>query len=139
MGGAEANMTDKRDHPRLEVVLHRDENRVRVACQSTERRRTQILDWADHVWISQEQRRKEHAKDDGHDPATNKSLNSFLGRQLDKRSLAPEEAENVRPDIVGNDERDGQEEPDQTLKDIVDNEVTLADNQQERHMGPCKL
>ena len=85
------------------------------------------------------ERTYEHAKDDGHDPATNKSLDSFLGRQLDKGSLAPEESENVRPDIVGNDERDGQEEPDQTFKDVVDNEVRLADNQQERHMGPCKL
>ena len=54
MGGAEANMTDERDHPRLKVVLHGNEDWVGVACQSTERRRTQILDWADHVWVSQE-------------------------------------------------------------------------------------
>lgn len=81
----------------------------------------------------------EHAKDNGHEPATNESFNSLLRRQLDKGSSAHKESENVCPDIVGNDQRRGKEEPDQTLKDVVDNEMTLADDQQKRHMGPCKL
>lgn len=58
MGSAEASMTNERDHPRLEIVLHGDKDWVGVAGQPTERGCTQILDWADHVWISQEQRGK---------------------------------------------------------------------------------
>lgn len=85
------------------------------------------------------ERTHQHAKDDGHDPTTNESLDGFLGRQLDQGGLTHKESENVRPNVVSNDQRNGQKEPNKSLKDVVDNKVTLTDDQQERHVSPCKL
>lgn len=81
----------------------------------------------------------QHAKEDCHDPSSDKSFDSLLGGQLDQRSLAPEESKDVGPNVVGNHQGGRQEEPDQTLKDVVDDEVTLADDKQEGHVGPSKL
>jgi hypothetical protein len=80
-----------------------------------------------------------HAKDNCHEPSTNKTFNSLLGGQLDQGCSAHKEAENVGPNIVSNDKCGGQEEPDQALKDVVDNEMALTNDQQKRHVSPCKL
>jgi hypothetical protein len=81
----------------------------------------------------------QHAKDNGHDPATNEPLDRLLGRKFDQRRFAPEEPKDVGPDIVSNDKGTWEEKPDETLKDVVDDKMALANDQQQRHVCPCEL
>ncbi len=67
------------------------------------------------------------------------NLPGFLGRQLDERSPAEEEAEDVRHAVVADDHGGGQNHPDHAAVQVLHHEVRLHHNQQQRKMRPAKL
>ena len=83
--------------------------------------------------------RDDAADHDCRDSATDESLPRLLRRQLDQRSFAEEEAKQVRHDVVRHDHRDGNHEPDQSFKHVLDNEIGLRHDDQQRHVCPREL
>ena len=67
------------------------------------------------------------------------TFNGLLGADLDQLRTAESDTADVREDIVGDDQADGQEEPDHAFKDVVHDEVCLHDNQVESHVSPSEL
>lgn len=89
-----------------------------------ERGRTYI-DWADEVLVAHEYIRHSEAKEYCQDPGSDKPLDCLLWGKLDQLRAAECDAANVSEDIVRNDQRSRQEEPDHALKDVVHNEMRL--------------
>lgn len=116
-----------------------DEDWVDSALQSGHNIGTQICHRANEVLILHENVGHEIAKDDGADPCSNETLNGLLWRELDKLRATECNTANICKDVVRNDERCGQEEPDHALKDVVHDEMSLHDNQVQRHVSPSKL
>jgi hypothetical protein len=61
----------------------------------------------------------EDGEDDGADERADEALDRLLGRELDQGRLAERHAADVRPDVVADDQRGGQEEPDHALGKTV--------------------
>lgn len=70
--------------------------------------------------------------------ATYEPFPGLLGRQLDEGRPAEVKAAQVRHAVVNDDHRHGENEPDQPVIDVLNHEVTLRDNDKERHMCPRK-
>lgn len=96
------------------------------------------IDRADEVLVPHKQVRQAIAEKDGEDPCADKTLNRLLGRKLDELRASKRNAADISEDIVGNDERGGDEEPDQTLEDVVHDEVSLDDQEEEGHVRPSE-
>ena len=94
------------------------------------------IDWADEVLVPHEQICEEIAKENCEDPSTEEAFKRLLGRKLDELGAAESNAADVGEDVVGDDERSGDEEPDEPLEDVVHDEVGLDDEQEERHVCP---
>ena len=45
----------------------------------------------------------------------------------------------IGENVVGNDHGYGKDEPNESFKNVVDDEVRLSDNQEKGHVGPGKL
>jgi hypothetical protein len=82
---------------------------------------------------------EQHREQDSHDPCSNKTLDSLLRGKLDKLGAAERDTADIREDIVGNNQRSRQEEPNHTLKDVVHDEVSLADDEVQGHVRPGKV
>ena len=67
------------------------------------------------------------------------TFHSLLRTQLDKLRPPKRNAADVGEDVVGDDEHDGQEEPDHALEDVVHDEVSLHDDEVEGHVRPGEL
>lgn len=106
---------------------------------SQERMCQTYSDRADEVARASENVGKNDAKENGHDPSAHEALNRLLRRDLDELSPAKGDAADIGPDIVGDDERGGQEEPNKPFKDVVHDEVRLHDDEVKRHMRPGEL
>lgn len=134
----------------------REEHGVDGALQSSENIGTEVLkrlaghrnpkdmqqthvDRADEVLGPRHDAGQEHGEQDGHDPCTNEALDGLLGRQLDELSASESHAANIGKDIVGDDQRSGEEEPDHALEDVVHDEVRLDDNEVQGHVRPCEV
>lgn len=73
------------------------------------------------------------------EPGAKESLPSLLGRDLDQRCAPKCNTAKIGEYIVGDDHGNGQDEPDESLKDIVDDEMGLSHNQEQSHVSPGKL
>jgi hypothetical protein len=82
---------------------------------------------------------KQRCENDSHDPGPHKTFNRLLWRELDELRSAEKNAADVGKDIVGDDERGRQEEPDHALKNVVHDKVRLHDNEVQSHMCPGKI
>lgn len=97
------------------------------------------IDRADKVRVAAEQISHSEAEDDCKDPSAEETLDSLFGADLDELGAAKSDAADVGKDVVCNDQRGGQEEPDHALENVVHDKVGLDDNQVQGHVGPCKL
>lgn len=97
------------------------------------------VDRADEVLGAHHDVHQEDAKENGHDPGTNKALDGLLGRQLNELGATESDTANVSPDIVGDDEGGRQEEPDHAFEDVVHDEVGLDDDKVQCHVRPSKV
>lgn len=118
-----------------------DEDVTRCARHLRERVLAEIVDRADHVVESHEECAPDKPEDDRGEKCTDKPFHGLLGRELDewctakrdsckvtvrlrggtrtKKGLAPD----VCKDVIANDQRSGNPEPNETLKNIVDDEM----------------
>ena len=87
------------------------------------------IDWADKVLIAHEYIRHGEAEENRQDPSADESLDCLLRRKLDQLRTAECDAANISENIVRDDERSRQEEPDHALKDVVHNEMCLDNDQ----------
>lgn len=84
---------------------------------------------ANEVLVSHQNIGHAHSKDDCENPSPDKPFYGLFWRQLDELCPAKRDSTDIGKDIVANNQRDGQEEPDHSLEDIVHNEVRLHYNQ----------
>lgn len=77
-----------------------------------------------HVIEPHEEGTPEKREYHGAEESTNEAFHSLLRRQFDKGCTSKCYTPNVCEDIIANDERRGNPEPNQSFKDVVDNEVT---------------
>lgn len=137
-----------------EVVGFGEENGVGVTLKASKNVGTEVLKWsveplklqckthvdrADEVFGSRHDVDKKNTKKDRRNPSPNETLHRLLGRELNELGAAKSNAADVSKDIIRNDQRGGQEEPDHALKDVVHNKVCLYHNQIERHMSPGEV
>jgi hypothetical protein len=97
------------------------------------------IDGADEVLVLRKEVCQDETPDDGEEPSTEETLPCLLGRDLDERSPSKGDAAEIGPDVVGNDHGDGQNQPDESFENVVDDKVRLADNQEQGHVRPSKL
>jgi hypothetical protein len=82
---------------------------------------------------------QQEAPKDSHEPGAYETLDRLLRRELNQLGTAEGNAANVSKDIVADDERGRQEEPDHALENVVHNEVCLDHDQVEGHVCPGKV
>lgn len=99
----------------------------------------EVVDRANEVLVAHEDVGEEDAEDDSEDPGADETLDGLLGGELDKLSASESDTAEVGEDVVADDQRNGQEEPDHAFEDVVHDEVGLHDNQVEGHVCPCEL
>jgi hypothetical protein len=117
----------------------RCEDGVGHALEAREDGGAQVVDGADEEFVLCEEVRCDYAPDDGEEPGAQEAFPGFLGRDLDQLVPAEGDAAEVGEDVVGYDHGDGEDEPDEAFEDVVDDEVGLADDEEERHVGPGEL
>lgn len=117
----------------------RQEGRVRFALEAGEDVGAEVVDGADEVLGAHQHVGQQAAPDDGHDPGADEALDRLLGGELDQLGAAEGDAADVGEDVVADDERGGQEEPDHALEDAVHDEVGLDDDEVEGHVSPGEV
>lgn len=115
------------------------EDRVRDTLQSGQGICTQVVDGTDEVLVTHEEAGHEVTEANSADPCANETLDGLLRRELDQLRASKCNSADVGKDIVRNDQRGGEEEPDHALENVVHHEVSLNHNQVQGHMGPSKL
>ena len=120
-------------------ICVREEDRVRVALETGEDIGAEVVDGADEVLGAHQHFREHDTPEHGHDPGADEALDRLLGRQLDQLSTAKGDTADIGKDVIADDERRRQEEPDHALKDVVHDEVGLDDDEVEGHVRPGKV
>lgn len=115
------------------------EGRVRLALEAGEDVGAEVVDRADEVLGAHQHVGQQAAPDDGHEPGADEALDGLLGGELNQLGAAEGDAADVGEDVVADDERGGQEEPDHALEDVVHDEVGLDDDEVEGHVGPGEV
>lgn len=116
-----------------------DKDWVGVALEASEGICTQVLDGADEVLVTHEDVGHERTNYHCANPSTHEALDRLLWRNFDERRPAESDTANVRENVVCDDQGNWEEEPDHSLKDVVDDEVRLNNDKVQRHVGPCEL
>ena len=93
----------------------------------------------DHVFVLGEDIGYPTTNNNSTNPSSNESLDSFLGGETDKRSLAPNHPANICKYIICNDKTHGKKEPYQALENGIDDEVGLENDEEKGHMRPTEL
>lgn len=139
-----------------EAVDVRNENRVNIALKASEDVGTEVLlcvsgcslegdtlqayiHGADEVLVPHQNVGKEQTKDDGEDPRAKETFHRLLGRNLDQLGPAKRDAADVGKNVVRDDQRDREEEPDHSLENVVHDKVRLDHDEVQRHVRPCEL
>ena len=100
-----------------------DEHRIRGTFEASKEIGTKVVDWADEVFVSHHQICKSKAEYDGEEPCAYKAFDGLFGRYLDQLSAAESNTTDISEDIIGDDQRNRQKEPDHALEDIVNYEM----------------
>lgn len=82
---------------------------------------------------------EQNSEKDGEEPCAQEPFPGLLGGNLDQRSPPKRDTTEVGPNIVCYDHGHGQEEPDHSFKDVVDDKMRLPDDEEEGHVSPSKL
>jgi hypothetical protein len=120
-------------------VVFRDEDGVRLALEASEDICAEIVDGADEELVLREEVGRQNTPDDGEEPGAKEALPCLLGRDLDELVAAEGDTAEIGEDVVRYDHTNRQDEPDKALEDVVDDEVCLADDEEECHVGPGEL
>jgi hypothetical protein len=123
---------------RKSVVLG-NEDSVGSALKARQDVRAEVVDWADEILVLRQEMGDDNAPDNGEKPGTQETLPCLFRRDLNQRCSSEGNAAEVSKDVVCDNHRYGQNEPDEALKDVVDDEVRLSDDEEEGHMSPGEL
>jgi hypothetical protein len=107
--------------PQLKASPNKDW--VRFAGDGIEGIDTEIVNRTDHVMEAHEICSPKHGKQKCAEECSNKTFDSLLRRELDKRSSPNRLAPDVGEAVVADDKGGRNPKPDEPFKDIVDNEV----------------
>ena len=117
--GREEHAKRKRHIP---VTPHED--RVGRAVEVTAPRAdAEVVNGADHVVEAHEVGAPEETEDERTKERADETLDCLLGRQLDEGGATNRDTPDVGEDIVTDDEGCGNPEPNETLEDVIHNEV----------------
>lgn len=94
---------------------------------------------ADEIFIAHEDIGHGKTENYSEDPGADKAFDGLFGGELDELGAAKCDATDVCKDIIGDDERCWQEEPNHSFEDVVHYEMCLDDNQVEGHVCPGEL
>jgi hypothetical protein len=115
------------------------EDWVGCALQAGQNIGSEVLNGTDEVAELHQDVGQNQSDDNGAKPGSNKSFDGLLGRYLDKLGATESDAADVGEDVVGNDKRDGKEEPDHAFENVVDDELRLDNDKVQGQMSPCEL
>ena len=115
------------------------EDGVRLAFEAGENVCAKVVDRTDEELVLRKEMSCEDAPDNGKEPGAEETFPRLLGRDLDQLMAAEGDAAEVGEDVVCDYHGDGQDEPDEAFEDVVDDEVGLADDEEEGHVGPGEL
>ena len=127
----------QRRHQHLERGRHLpfapDEDRVGLAVElAAEGGHTEVPHRANHVVEAHEVGAPEETEDERTEERADESLDCLLGRQLDEGGASNSDTPDVGEDVVTDDEGCGNPEPDETLKDVVHDEVAVIQSEVRR-------
>jgi hypothetical protein len=122
-----------------ESVVLGNEDSVRSALKARPDVRAKVVDRADEVLVLRQEVGDGDTPDNGEKPCAQETLPRLLRRDLNQRCSSKGNTAEVCEDVVGDDHGNGQNEPDEALKDVVDDEVCLSDDEEEGHVGPSEL
>jgi hypothetical protein len=117
--------------------LRRDPNKVRIYILQDGG--PTCIDRADKILVLREEVRQTNAPEDGEEPCAEEPLPCLLWRNLNERGPSKGDTAEIGKDIVCDDHGDWQNEPDEALKDVVDDKVRLSDNEEQSHVSPGEL
>ena len=120
-------------------IVARDEDRVWPAFETGPDVCAQIVDRADEVLVVAEEVNNEHTPDNSEEPGAEEALPCLLGRDLNEGCPSKRDTAEVGKDVVGDDHGHGENEPDKSLKDVVDDKVRLSNDEEKGHVRPSKL
>lgn len=81
---------------------------------------------------------KDQSKNHCCESTSDEALPGLLRTKLNQRCPAEEEPKHVRHHVVADDHRNGHDEPNQSFENVLNNQVTLGDHNQQSHVGPCE-
>ena len=96
---------------------------------TTEGAHAEVIHGADHIVKAHEICSPNEAEDDGAEERADESLYRLLWGEFDEGSATKRDAPDVGEDVVTDDERGGNPEPDEALEDVVHDEVTAMECQ----------
>lgn len=97
-----------------------------------------VFDRTHEELVLHQQVREEYTENNRTYPTSYKAFPRLLWAQFDKWSTSEEKSKHIRHNIVAHDHRDRYDGPDQTLKNVLNDQVTLCDDDQQCDMGPGK-
>jgi hypothetical protein len=112
-----------------DLRLAPDEDRIGLAFDRIPRADAQVVHGTDHVVEFHEVRAPQQAEGDGAEESADKALHRLLWRERDKLRAAERHSADVRENVVADDERSGHPEPDETLEDVVHDEMAVGKRQ----------
>lgn len=115
-----------------------NEDRVRVAPDVTPGVHTEILYRAGHILPSHKQGTPDNAKEHGTEEGTDETLYSFFRGKLDERCATKGNTPDISKDVVTDDQRGRNPEPDETLENIVYDEVARDNDKHKTHVDPTE-
>ena len=80
----------------------------------------------------------QHSQKDGRNATSDETFPRFLRAELYERSFSKKETKHVGHDVINDNHWDRNNKPNQALKDIDDNQVTLSDDNQQGDVGPSE-
>lgn len=104
-----------------------------------ERLRETYIYGANEVFITHEDICHGVTEHDGEDPRADEALNRLLGGKLDELRSPKSYAANIGKDVIGYYKRGRKEKPNHALEDVVHYEMSLDDDQIQRHVRPGEL
>jgi len=90
------------------------------------------------VLVLEENLREQDSEDERRDESADEAFPSLLWRELDEGSFAEEKSKDVSHNIVENNDRDGEEKPNEALEDVLDDQLRLGDDDKQRNVRPTK-
>lgn len=109
------------------------------AFQACEEICAEVIDRADEVLVPHHEVCQTESEDDGEEPCSYEAFNSLFRGDFDELCAAKGDAADICEDVVRDDKRDREEEPDHALEHVIDDEVGLYDDEKEGEMCPGEL